>query len=143
MDRLAVRERAEAARRPPAPAQSRRGDNTELELPTLLQGKQRSEERYAADEALRPIDWVNDPGCADSSGAAKLFAQDGMPRPLPVEATSDGLLDLAVRLRNGRHVGFVLDRQGGRSEVREADPVGLVGQLERELQIGSEGVQSR
>jgi hypothetical protein len=65
-----------------------------------------------------------------------------MPGPLPVEATSDGLLDLAVRLRNGRHVGFVLDRQGGRSEVREADPVGLVGQLERELQIASEGVQS-
>src|SRR5437870_47408 len=136
MDRLAIRERAEAARRPPAAAQGRRGDNTELELPTLLEGKQRSEERYAADEALRPIDWVNDPGCADSSGAAKLFAQDGMPGPLPVEATSDGLLDLAVRVRNGRHVGFVLDRQGGRPQVSEADPLGRVRQLARALQMG-------
>ena len=130
-DRLAVRERAAAARRPPAPPERGRRDDRDL----VLERDQRREERDPAHVVLRRVDRVHDPAASVALVVAVLLADDHVVGPLAREHGADRLLDGLVGLRDGRQVGLRLDAQVGRAEARERELVGRVRERESQVEV--------
>src|SRR6266568_5090742 len=100
--RHAVGEGTGAPGRPPAPAECRRGGQTDHQAAVALQGDQRGEHRDAADVVLGAVDRVDDParGClgAVAPGDAELLAKDRVVGPLLADALAQQLLGGPVRL---------------------------------------------
>ena len=136
--RLAVRECAAPAHSPPAPSERRRRDDRHVDQSFAFQRQQCSPNRDAANVVSRPVDRVDDPARLGPV-VAEFLAEDALPWALTRDELANCLLGSAIGLGDRGQVRFRLDAEVERTEARECDRIGAVGELLSEREVGAHG----
>ena len=122
-------------------AQRRRGDHRDHGLTAALERDQRRPDRDSTRVLLRPIDRVEPPADVPLLDAV-LLAGDGV-TALTGDARAQRLLDGAISLGHRRQVSLCLHGEIERAVALHRQDVRLVGEGERELNVGVHPVLSR
>ena len=121
----------------PAAMERRRRDDTEQDLPVLLQRDQGRPHRDPPRVVARAVDRVDDPASAAACRGAELLPEQPVVGTLFREPLSDRRLDGTVGLGHGRQVGLRLDVQIPGAEAPERDRVRRVGEREGQCKVGA------
>src|ERR1700693_5156720 len=99
------------------------------------QPDQRCPDRDTVGVVDRPVDGVEDPAPLTLRVATELLADDLLPRAQALQRVTKRLFGGAVGVGHRRAVGLGVDAQIRRTEARQRDRIGDVGELQRDLEV--------